>query len=1201
MYLSKLELHGFKSFAERTVLQFDPGITAIVGPNGCGKSNIVDAVRWVIGEQRARVLRSEKMENVIFNGTSRRRPVGMAEVLLTVENTRGVLPTEYSEVTLGRRLYRSGDSDYLLNNTPCRLKDITDLFMDTGMGAGAYSVIELKMVEEILSENAQDRRRLFEEAAGITRYKLRRKQTLGKLDSTQVDLNRVRDLTDEVEKQVRSLKRQAEKAARHREYTERLHRLELALARIEYVRLSGRLTTLESELEKSRTSIASLEDRERVADAALARRRQNLEEAEAALKQAREELAGHVAAERALEAEQRLLLERLDAAHRERERLRTEDGEDAARRTDLESQRRDLEDAIAGAEPASAQASQALDVATGVRDEAQQALTSIRSRLDAARREERSLEERRTAAHRRHDRQSARLEFLIAESDRLTTDRKTVETTIQEAGRRAEGALERFESTRGRVEKARTEVASILVQKDSAQKAVDEARSALRELEKAREGASAERMVLENLVASFEEFPDAVRFLAENAEDDSPPVTVADVLSAPVEIRSALEAALGSLASAIIVRTTADVSAAAAKLEASERGRATFIVLDRIDPSMLPGRSAESFEALLDSVDFPSEYAVVARLLLGDALITESRPADIRPEQIPAGFRIVTRDGETVTASGIIHTGSRHQATSALAGRIARREQLESVRSRLDNLEERIVDQSKSVAELQAAIASIEVEPARDRLRQAERALSEAEKEEARASFERETAEKRLREHSGRLQAIEDERNGIQAEIAREAEELMALESSVAKARDVRTVHEASFREAEEATALATSGFNEANVAAVQARNRLQNLRLDLERSVGALQILADREAARRRQFADLEERVSAWQESLDELRARTKSTAESHRPAAEAVEASEARVGETKSAIAAEDEQLRGIRLEREAAMRHESGLAVQRAEVQTRLEDLVASVQEDMSLDLGQALSDSARENEVGVLDGGERLDIADLDEREARVEVQDLRQKIRSIGAVNELALESYQEEKERLDFLVEQQRDLENAEKTLLETIKEINSTASRRFLETYEAIHDSFKRIFVELFGEDASAELSLVDASDPLETAIEITAKPRGKRPSTIAQLSGGEKTLTAIALLFAIYLVKPSPFCILDEVDAPLDDANVERFMSLIRTFSNDTQFILVTHNKRTMEAADRLYGITMQEQGVSKLVGVRFEEAVDLVEGAS
>jgi chromosome segregation protein len=385
MYLSKLELHGFKSFAERTVLQFDPGITAIVGPNGCGKSNIVDAVRWVIGEQRARVLRSEKMENVIFNGTSRRRPVGMAEVLLTVENTRGVLPTEYSEVTLGRRLYRSGDSDYLLNNTPCRLKDITDLFMDTGMGAGAYSVIELKMVEEILSENAQDRRRLFEEAAGITRYKLRRKQTLGKLDSTQVDLNRVRDLTDEVEKQVRSLKRQAEKAARHREYTERLHRLELALARIEYVRLSRRLTSLESELEKSRTSIASLEVQGACRGCCP------------------RHAAGRISRRQRLRSSRRVKNSQGTSPPNERSKPSSDCFSNASmlltgnasgcapkmartRRAEPISRSSDesLEDAIAGAEPASAQASQALDVATGVRDEAQQALTSIRSRLDAA-------------------------------------------------------------------------------------------------------------------------------------------------------------------------------------------------------------------------------------------------------------------------------------------------------------------------------------------------------------------------------------------------------------------------------------------------------------------------------------------------------------------------------------------------------------------------------------------------------------------------------------------------------------------------------------------------------------------------------------------------------------------------------------------------------------------------------------------------
>jgi chromosome segregation protein len=1181
MYLSRLELHGFKSFAERTILQFDPGITAIVGPNGCGKSNIVDAVRWVIGEQRARVLRSEKMENVIFNGTSRRRPVGMAEVLLTVENTRGVLPIEYSEVTLGRRLYRSGDSDYLLNNTPCRLKDITDLFMDTGMGAGAYSVIELKMVEEILSENAQDRRRLFEEAAGVTRYKLRRRQTLGKLDSTQVDLNRVRDLTEEVEKQVRSLKRQAEKAARHREYSERLRGLELALAQLEHDRLAQRLAELSVAADAVKADIQRLEAEERTHDATLASLRQRLEEAEFSLKDARDALARQVAAERTLESEQRLVLERLDAAHRERDRLRAEASDDQARRDTLEAERTRLQTEATEAEPAADAAGEKLQAATTARDESQRRLASHRSQLDLARKAEREIQEKHGEARRRHDRQNARVDFLEAENDRLATERRQLDEMVTSVRARAEAALDSFEHLREELESARREADAVASTRDDLVKRLEEARGVVRTLERTREGALAESQVLENLVASFEEFPDAVRFLAETAEADAVPVTVADVVSSNAELRTALDAALGEYATCVIVERTADVAAAARRLEEAERGRATFIVLERVDRSRLPSPPETApFATLLDGVEVREPYALVAWLLLGDVLVADGRPSEIAQDDIPAGCRLVTRDGEFVTSSGIMHTGSFRQTSSPLTGRIERREQLEAVRDRLTDLDRGIEAATAETSEVEAAIAALPVESTGTKLKAAERALAEAEKEEARAAYERETAERRISEHETRMLAIGSELETLRVSLAEDVDTLNTLESETARIRDTRAEREVIYREAEDAAASASVVFNEANVAAIQARNRVHNLKLDLQRTDSALQALSDRHLVRERQTSDLEERVAGWQDELDALRAKSTAAAEAHRPAEELLQANETRVAELKAGIAAEDERLRALRIEREAAIRVENGHAVQRAETKTRLDDLLDNTREDMGVDL-----------EV------DAVDTTDVDETSARHEVQDLRQKIRAIGAVNELALESYHEEKERLDFLVEQQRDLEHAEKTLLETIKEINTTASRRFTETYEAIQDSFKRIFVDLFGEDAAAELSLVDPSDPLETAIEITAKPRGKRPSTIAQLSGGEKTLTAIALLFAIYLVKPSPFCILDEVDAPLDDANVERFMSLIRSFAEETQFILVTHNKRTMEAADRLYGITMQEQGVSKLVGVRFEEAVELV----
>lgn len=1180
MYLSKLELHGFKSFAERTVLHFDPGITAIVGPNGCGKSNIVDAVRWVIGEQRARILRSEKMENVIFNGTSRRRALGMSEVLLTVRNTRNILPTEYGEVTLGRRLYRSGDSEYLLNGVQCRLKDITDLFMDTGMGAGAYSVIELKMVDEILSENAQDRRRLFEEAAGITRYKLRRKQTLTKLETTKVDLDRVRDLTDEVGKQVRSLKRQAEKAGRFKEYSTRLHALELTLAQLEFDRLSARSVELSELVGGLRGRIEELSNAEREQDETLAAGRTALAQAESNLETARENLAAHIEAMRKLETEQRLTLERLDGAYRDTERMRREETSDADRLASLHKEQEANSAARASAEPARQQADKHLAELQQQRDALRSELDRRRALLERLRRDERKLEDERTAEQRRIDRTANRKEFLESELGRLTREHDAFAANLENAVDRVRHATERFEQARSTRDAAAADFKAAEATRNAKQRALDELLADLREHEKRREGLAAEIHLLENLVSSFEEFPDAVRFLAEDpARRDTPIITVSDVVTCPPEYHIALDTALGALASSILVRDDDELARTANRLRREDKGRATFIVLDRLSAD---DTTASSNISILKHVTVSDRaYAPLAQLLLRDILLAGSLNEAENLAQSHRQARIVTKDGQWIEQGTIVHTGSDGSPPSAFTGRMERRDQLERTRAELDEIDKEIDSRSTLRDQAAAAIAAVPVDALRLALQEAEKALTDVEREEARASYEHETMQQRANEHAARAKTLAAEIESISASLLDEAASLESLSAQLTSAVSNRSEAETDFTAADEAATAASTRYNDAHVAAIQERNRMENLERESDRIDAAKSGLEARRRERRQHQESLDEQVSIWQTELDALRTSSETTARNHDPLEQKVGSASASVTSAREEISAIETRLKQLRQDREEQIGLENQHAISRAEVNTRLEDLVESIREDFGMRLGE-----------------DEVEMVDVDEAEARDEVGRLRVKVRSLGAVNELALESYEEESERLEFLEAQQRDLELAEETLVETINELNTTASARFEETYAAIQKSFGRIFNDLFGEDAAAELILENPSDPLESPIEIRARPRGKRPSTIAQLSGGEKTLTAIALLFAIYLVKPSPFCILDEVDAPLDDANIERFMSLIRSFSSETQFILVTHNKRTMEAADRLYGITMQEQGVSKLVGVKFEEAAEILE---
>ncbi len=1177
MYLSKLELHGFKSFADRTTVHFAPGVTVVVGPNGCGKSNIVDAVRWVIGEQRARILRSEKMDNVIFNGTAGRRPLGMSEVLLTIENTRGILPTEYTEVTIGRRLYRSGESEYLLNGVQCRLKDITDLFMDTGMGAGAYSVIELKMIEDLLSENAEDRRHLFEEAAGITKYKMRRAQTLRKLDSTQVDLTRVRDLVEELDRRVRSLERQAQKAARWKSYREELSTVELALAQFEFDRMRAQREEVHRErvilgdrLEGESAALAT-------AEAGYEVRRTEHIEREQALVAAQQAHAGHVEALRRLEADERVTRERLGAAERDLVRLAEEAASAAARRVQLEESRTTFVDELELARPAAADADRVHADALAGRDAASGRADERRRALEAARSAERQSADRLSETQRILDRTVARQDMLREDLARAEAELEPARDALADGERQASAALERLEAARTARDRAREAVETALAERSLRTETLERQRAALRETQRGLDAAASEVALLESLLSSYDEFAEPVQYLASSREWTKAELrTVADCFSCDDAVRPALEAALGDYAECLVVATEDEARRAIAGLRRDRKGRATFLVLERLPA----GAGARQAGSLAERVRVPeAALEPLAGVLLGDCHLVDSLDEALARAAASGGSgRWFAPSGEWVSPSGVVRGGSEQSGASPAAGRIGRREQLAEAAARRDAAARGVAGAEAAVTAAQQALEALGVAALEQALRQAEQAVAAAQTEEARARVGFDGVKRRLGELEARVAQLSGSLAGAGEDIAaRTAAHAEASELHEGR-RASRAEEELRYAEAEAESHAASTRFGDARIAAVQARNRLENLERELSRAVEALALLerqkTERDAAHERAARDRDESTDRIRGLVAELETRRTDAVGLERAVVEAKD----RLSETKVAISEIEANLRELRRRREQTLRDENLLAVREAELQTRTENLVSTIALDFDVDLAAV-----------------RIEVPpDLDPEAARAQVQDLRSKLRNLGPVNELALEAYDEERERLDFLRTQLKDLESAEATLLETIHEINTTASERFRETFEAIRSNFTGLFTTLFGEEASADVVLEAPDDPLESTIEIMAKPRGKRPSVLAQLSGGEKTLTAIALLFAIYLVKPSPFCILDEVDAPLDDANVDRFMNLIRTFADTTQFILVTHNKRTMEGADRMYGITMQEQGVSRLVGVRFDQEV-------
>jgi chromosome segregation protein len=1192
MYLSQLTLHGFKSFAEPTTLEFAPGITAIVGPNGCGKSNIVDAVRWAVGEQRPTALRSETMDDVIFNGTAERKPLGMAEVELTVENNRGVLPTEYSEVALGRRLFQDGTSEYLLNRAECRLKDIRDLFMDTGMGADAYSVIELKMIDDLLSESTEERRRLFEEAAGITRYKRRRRQALRKLDNTQQDLNRVRDLTGEVEKKVRRLKKQAERAEEHRTISGRLHRKERALAEAEYTRLADRRDALASEVQALSEQADALEADQSDAEDRLEALRETLAEREDELSDEREALEAARDRVRRQEGEQRLAQERLAQARRDAKRLRREAERDADRREDLREKRERLKEEIAEAAPAREQAEATLETAKEKRQSAREDAEAKQKALRTLRRKEEELEAQRAEERSRRDRRASRLDTLEDEQRRAYDRLEKLDARADALDGRvadAEAAQQKAESDAEDARKAfhRTEA-------DHAEReaALDEATETLETLRRRREAARAEVRLLESLVADYSGHTDAVQLFAEEGltEKQSPEDfrTVADVLSTGSAHRAALAAALGDWAACPVAATRAEARQALARLRRRGEGRATVIALDRLPAgnghaAPAPGEAKPLRPAVRVLED---SYAPLADALLDNVFLVDSLDdAERLAERGGPHARFVTPGGEWAGGPGLLHGGAREAGGAAGSGRIGRREQLAEHRRALEQLSEQIDAQEAAVREAQDALEAVSLDERRAALRRAEQRQSEAAEEARRLAHEQETLEEQRRETADRLDALE-------TELAEGREALEALQDEADAIDDqrqaLRAEREAGAEAAEEAEAAARAAqerFGEARVAAVEARSRHESLQQEREQAAERLDELKARQTEREAEQATLQDTIEEAEEKQDALQGDIEDARADRVRRADALEEAREDFEDVKADASEAEETLRDLRRQREEVMHQESEKSVRLAEIKTRLEELVESTAENFD---GLHLPEEAE------------LPAEDFDEDAAREEVQALRGKLRRLGDVNPLALKEYDEEEERLDFLREQQADLEEAEDTLLDTVTEINEEAAGRFADTFSEIQRSFSEIFERLFGSGAAARLQLDEDEDPLESDIEIIAQPPGKRPSILPQLSGGEKALTAIALLFAIYLVKPSPFCILDEVDAPLDDANTDRFMRLLRDFTDETQFILVTHNKRTMRQADRLYGVTMQEQGVSTLVGVELEEAAQLAEAA-
>lgn len=1184
--LKALELAGFKSFAEKTRFEFPKGITVVVGPNGSGKSNVVDALKWVLGEQSVKNLRGGEMADVIFNGSTTRRPLNAAEVTLTFDNSSGLLALGTPEVHITRRIYRNGESEYLINRQPARLRDIRDLLAGTGLGTLAYSVIEQGKVDLLLQSSSRERRVIFEEAAGISRFRARKVEALRRLERVAQNLLRLSDIVEEVENRLRAVRLQAAKAQRYRQHSQRLQELRTQVAQVDWRRLSDRLAALEAELAglhaEHQTFVAeaeTLQARHLQSEEALAQLDDLLHRTEAESAALRERIAAaeatiqHQRARcRDLEEEQERYQRQWLAMHLRADSLHQQLEETRKEFDDAQSQYRQLAQRLG---------------------EDQHRLSEVLLRLEQLRQEEQQA----TARHRE----------LLQEAVQRGKRTSSLEGRLASAGAARGRLAERARELAAQIDHCASELQSLLQERADRARKVEELRQAWDEAQsrlahhrqsraarhnelvelRQRQGSVAGRMaVLEELEKRYEGLSPGVKEVLSRARGPDPGPfrqvcgLVADLLRVSIEAAPLIEAALGDLAQYLVVRPGRELWDHLCEHPYHFSGRVGFLWLEpweEAEAETLDGQPgvlgrADRF------VETEPAWEGLARRLLGRTWIVETLRHALALANPRKGWHFVTLAGERLAADGTLSLGPRQ----ASAGLISRRSQLRVLQSQRAELDSRIeqaqsavlrLDEQIGQDEARAEAASTAVRQASDELAEWDHRVTAAETrrvqlhqqqvaleaEEALAAAEAQAASAALDEARAHQRLTENELCECEARLADLAQKIAGLEE----------VRQARLRDA-----------TEAKVEWAKSEQRLENLRTRLRQ-------FQESQQERRRAAAELGRHLADCRARQEEA-CRAILSAEAELADAflrkEALQAEAAALVQRRAASAAERSAL-AADLQRLRARLH-------KLEERIHARELAAS---QLRLERS-ALADRLREDygvELAQLE--QEPDADELRRREeVQAEIDQLRQKINELGNVNLEALEELDQLEARYSSLATQLKDLTEAKNALLRILDKINADSRKLFLDTLQTVQGHFVQLFRDLFG-GGQAEIMLEPGVDVLEGGVEIVARPPGKELRNISLLSGGEKTLTCVALLLALFRSRPSPFCVLDEVDAALDEANIDRFIQVVQGFLDCTQFIMVTHSKKTMTCATTLYGVTMQESGVSKLVSVRFEDVSD------
>ena len=1171
MQLTKLEIKGFKSFADRVVINFDEGITGIVGPNGCGKSNVVDSIRWVLGEQKSRVLRSDKMENVIFNGTKARKPTQLAEVSLTFNNTKNLIPTEYSQVTITRRYYRSGESEYLLNGVTCRLKDITNLFLDTGIASNSYAIIELKMVDDILNDKDNSRRSLFEEAAGISKFKIRKKETLKKLNDTDADLERVEDLLFEIEKNLKSLERQANQAKKYYELKEDYKNSSIAMAKKAMDNQQEHFDTIQQQIQEENDKKLALNSLVSEKEAAIEKAKSDLINKEKLLSSRQKTLNEHVSKIRQYESDKKIKNERQKFLNDKIENLKEQISHDkqsseraAVSLESLRNEAREAEKEVTTILSSVEALKNNYESQKAMTNESQEKLNSLSTYFS-------EKKEHQFQINKEIEIKEIQLKSMLAELSKTSEDSSEKSANLEEFKNRLSEIEKERSEKQEQYDQLRSAEESLKENIADAEYKLSEAKEELTQINRTLDAKQNEYSLTKSLVDNLEGFPEAIKFLKKNPQWKDAPL-LSDIISCPEEYRVTIENYLEPYMNYYIVETREDALKAVNLLTEASRGKAHFFILEDLTAFQIPKISGSSdSESALALIDFDEKYENLIKSLLGNVYISSSPSYSGNKEIV-----LLDKEGKVTHRKFSVSGGSIGLFEGKRIGRAKNLEKLEEqikdLRKKQSALDSNIQNKTTQLEELRLSSKLNMLEEVKDELSQIkEREVSVQTKQEQ--FLELLTSNKNRREDiQQQIIQLESALEELKPQADKESVELKELEHNLEAKKE-----EASGLK--ELLDTKSTAYNEQNVIFHQKQNKLNSILQEIsfkeESYESSLERIEKNKVELEDATSNLNELVKKSTASDDELI----SMYEEKESLEAGVNEAEKEYYEARGLIDEEEKHLR-------ETQRTKEGIDHSLMEWQNKLNDAkmgLNSVKDRLSVEFNINLENVSDEDIV---------DYKKFTEEDLRTKVDKLRNRLDNMGPINPMAMEAFEEIQERHTFITDQKQDLLNAKDSLLTTIGEIDEVAKETFMEAFQHIKDNFIKVFRTLFTEEDDCDLILTNPDQPLESSIDIIAKPKGKRPLTINQLSGGEKTLTATSLLFSIYLLKPAPFCIFDEVDAPLDDANIDKFNEIIRKFSKESQFIIVTHNKRTMASTDVIYGVTMQEQGVSKVVPVDLRE---------